>query len=103
MGSVGAPTASSGDVVSGLSVRIRDHVADLYEGVPLTCAGLVCDARGPMEFATSLRFVFAHDARGALVLRTVFEVEDVATIEQIAAARWQEAEQAVTALDAACP
>lgn len=92
-----------GDVVSGLGIRIRDHVRDLYEGVPLTCAGLVCDARGPMEFATSLRFVFAQAEGGALVLRSVFEVEDVATIEQIAAQRWQEAEQAVADLGPECP
>lgn len=92
-----------GDVVSGLGGRVRDHVADLYEGVPLTCAGLVCDARGPMEFATSLRFVFAHGRGGALVLRSVFEVEDVATIEQIAAERWQAAEQAVADLGPECP
>lgn len=92
-----------GDVSSGLAVRVRDHIADLYEGVPLTCTGLVCEARGPMEFATTVRFVFAHDAGGRLVLRAVYEVEDVATIEQIAAQRWQEAEQSVGAMDEACP
>ena len=46
---------------------------------------------------------FTPDVAGRYVLRTVFEIEDVAMIEAVAAERWREAEEAVRALPAGCP
>jgi hypothetical protein len=86
----------------GIARSLAFHFEEGNEHGRLECSGLVCDARGLMEYGTSLRFVF-EDVRGRFVLRTVFEIEDVAMIEAVAAERWREAEEAVRALPATCP
>lgn len=87
---------------AGIARSLAFHFEEGAEHGRLECTGLVCDARGLMEYGTSLRFVF-EDVAGRYVLRTVFEIEDVAMIEAVAAERWREAEEAVRALPAGCP
>ena len=84
-----------------LTAALASHFDPDFEYVPLVCEGLVCDAHGPMEFATSLRFVFS-DSHAGLALREVYEIEDVSIVEDVAAARWREAEGAIRALRTTC-
>jgi len=81
-------------VVSSLTTQLRLHFEPDFAYVPLVCEGLVCSARGPMEFATSLRFEFERVESGGIVLERVFEIEDVALTDEAARARWLEAEEA---------
>lgn len=79
------------------------HYEPENEHVPVRCEGLVCEARGPMEFATSLRFVFERSSQGGLVLRTVLEVEDVGMIDELVHSAWNWAELAAVDLPPRCP
>lgn len=86
--------------------RVRDglvqHYLPDFEYVPVVCEGLVCDAHGPMEYATSLRFVFERTADGGIALRTVLEVEDVAMMDEFVHAAWNWAENAALDLPGRC-
>lgn len=86
--------------------RVRDglvqHYLPDFEYVPVVCEGLVCDAHGPMEYATSLRFVFERTADGGVALRTVLEVEDVAMMDEFVHAAWNWAENAALDLPGRC-
>lgn len=78
------------------------HYEPEYDYVPVRCEGLVCEARGPMEFATSLRFVFERSSQGGIVLRTVLEVEDVGMIDEFVHQAWNWAELAAAQLPPRC-
>lgn len=78
------------------------HYEPEYDYVPVRCEGLVCVARGPMEFATSLRFVFERSSQGGIVLRTVLEVEDVGMIDEFVHQAWNWAELAAAQLPPRC-
>lgn len=86
-------------VERGLAV----HFDPAFDYVPLRCEGSVCEARGPMEFATSLRFVFEPVPGGGVVLRSVLEVEDVAMMDELVHRAWNWAELAVEELPPRCP
>ncbi len=87
----------------GIERSLALHYEPEFDYVPVVCDGLICNAGGPMEYATSLRFVFERGRTGSLLLRTVYEVEDVAILDEFVHQAWNWAEAQAEELPERCP
>lgn len=92
---VGRVCGTTEPIAARLERRLALHLRPEFDHVPLRCEGLTCTASGPMEFATTLRFVFARDGDGRLGLTTVYEVEDVGLTPEAVESNWTRAEVAL--------